>query len=169
MAWTPNFENLQAPVELGANFGLDESSGDYQSYLNSQSNMVRRMQNQRDIAEYKRVKSDVDASDSAAELESADSMAAANRETSNRTGALAMQLASARRTPGGGIRRGINRRGFNANMAGYGLTKANATERLGKAKKAGRDRIASRYAQQRDAPSQISGITLGPVIGQQFY
>ncbi len=54
------------------------------------------------------------------------SEASDNRATAERTGALARTLATARRSPGGGIRMGGGRRGFNASSAGGGLNRANA-------------------------------------------
>lgn len=144
--WTPNFDNLTAPETLKPGYGQDTSSGDYQSYANSLSNAAYGAQNRADHTEYNRVKSALDSADADAELGAADSMAAANRETASRTGALALQLATARRAPGGGIRQGIRRKGFSAASAGYGLNRANASDRLAKAKKAGRARVASRYS-----------------------
>jgi len=114
--------------------------------------------------------------DASAEEDSANEMAKANRETASRTGALARQLATARRSPGGGIRQGIRRKGFSAASAGYGLNRANAEGMKARRKATNRARVASRYAQtyvapQRfeAAPSQISGMLVGGPIGTQYY
>lgn len=64
-----------------------------------------------------------------ANRQAADQEAADNRVTAEKTGALARTLATARRSPGGGIRMAGGRRGFNAAAAGVGLNRANASRR----------------------------------------
>lgn len=64
-----------------------------------------------------------------ANRQAADQEAADNRVTAANTGALARTLATARRSPGGGIRMAGGRRGFNAAAAGGGLNRANASRR----------------------------------------
>jgi len=64
-----------------------------------------------------------------ANRQAADQEAADNRVTAAQTGALARTLATARRSPGGGIRMAGGRRGFNAAAAGVGLNRANASRR----------------------------------------
>lgn len=73
---------------------------------------------------------DYNAADTQAARESADYAAEANRMTADRTNSLAARLANARRTPGGGIRQGMRKKGFSASNATSGLTAANAAERL---------------------------------------
>jgi len=104
--------------------------------------------------------------DATAEEESAKEMANANRATASRTGALALQLATARRSPGGGIRQGIRRKGFSAASAGYGLNRANAEVMLGKKKATRRAQVESRYAQTGTrAMPMYSGPTLWSFAG----
>lgn len=71
-----------------------------------------------------------DAADATATREVADYESAANQQTAERTNSLAQRLATARRTPGGGIRMGVKRKGMSANSAGAGLISANASGRL---------------------------------------
>lgn len=88
------------------------------------------------------------ASDAQVDAQAADAEAAANRETSGRTNALATMLAQQRRTPGGGIRMGGrgNRR-MSANAVG-GLNRANAQGMATKRKAAEQAGLTSRFAQQ---------------------
>lgn len=74
------------------------------------------------------------ASDAMATREAGDYEAAANQQTAERTNSLAQRLATARRTPGGGIRMGAKRKGLSANTAGVGLNRANAAGRLDRRK-----------------------------------
>ena len=86
------------------------------------------------------------ATDAQVDSEAADAEAAANRETSSRTNALATMLAQQRRTPGGGIRMGGrgNRR-MSANSVG-GLSRANAQNMATKRRAAAQAGLTSRYA-----------------------
>lgn len=157
MAYTLDFNNLQAPTAPTAPTRYWDKSNPLASeaynYGQSQAYQQQATEYAANTSKYNRAVAAVGASDTEAEQTASNEIAVANRETANRTGALARQLATARRSPGGGIRLGITRKGFSANSAGMGLNRANAGERMTKAKAAGRARIASRFAEE-DAAQQ---------------
>ena len=116
------------------------------------------------------------AADASAVSEAGDYEAAANRETAAATNSLAQRLASARRTPGGGIRLGMKRKGFNASLAGGGLNRANSAGRLERRKNQLRTAAQAAFAQDDrnkpgiwQEPQYSESFTLGPIVGQQFY
>lgn len=92
-----------------------------------------------------------------AEREANEYEAGANAQTAERTNSLAQQLASARRTPGGGIRRGMGRgKGLTAGNATPGLTSANAASKLGKRKAELRAQVDEEFANK---PVSMTGST----------
>lgn len=161
---------------MDSTFALFQQLADAQNaYQANYANEQNRVNSQTATREATRTAGLAEA-DASAEESSAMDLAAANRETASRTGQLAMQLASARRTPGGGIRQGINRRGFSAGMAGFGLNKANAEGMKTRRKATNRARVESRYAQTSIAPQRFeaapslpSGMLVGGPIGTQYY
>lgn len=111
--------------------------------------------------------------DATADREASDYEASASTVLADRTNSLAQRLASARRTPGGGIRRGMGRKGMSASMLGTGLIKANSAQRLVKrkaelramAQKNNDDKYGSYASLAYNGPTSV----LGPVVGTRYY
>ena len=86
--------------------------------------------------------------DTTAAREAGDYQEEANRMQAEQTNSLAQRLATARRTPGGGIRTAIRRKGFNASLAGTGLNAVNAKNRLARRQSELRAKATADHAQK---------------------
>lgn len=155
MAYSLDFNNLQAPTAPTAPTRYwDQSRQAESNAFNYNQGLAFQQQNAEynaNLSKYQRASAAIGAADADAERSVSGEIAQANRETASRTGALARQLATARRSLGGGIRLGITRKGFSANSAGMGLNRANAGEKMARTKAANRAKIASRFAEEEEA------------------
>lgn len=124
--------------------------------------------NQQQAAKQADLSNSYEVADTTAAREAGDYEAAANQQLAAETNSLAQRLATARRSPGGGIRRGIKRKGFSASSAGTGLNAVNARGRLDRRKSELRAAAtadhAAKYANT-DTPSFSIGL---PILTRYF-